>query len=66
MIRDRVDTGCRFLVVEDSLGQLVEDVRIAVQGRTEVHLLGIQSRHIPTDGGMILPGRVLEEIKRLL
>jgi len=66
MIRDRVDTGCRFLVVEDSLGQLVEDVRIAVQGRTEVHLLGIRSRHIPTDGGMILPGRVLEEIKRLL
>jgi len=66
MIRNKVDLGCRFLVVEDSLGQLVEDVRIAVQGRVEVDLLGIQSRHIPTDGGMILPGRVLEEIKRLL
>jgi len=66
VIRDKVDLGCRFLVVEDSLGQMVEDVRIAVQGRAEVHFMGLLSRHLPTDGGMILPGRVLEEIRRLL
>jgi len=65
-LKDKVDLGCKFLVVEDSLGQMVEDVRIAVQGRTEVHFLGLLSRHLPTDGGMILPGRVLEEIRRLL
>lgn len=65
VIRDKVDGGCKFLVVEDSLGQMVDDVRIAVQERTEVHFLGVLSRHLPTDGGMILPGRVLEEIRRL-
>lgn len=58
--------GRRFLVVEDNLGQMVEDVRFAVEGKAEVHLLGVLSRHSPTDGGMILPDRVLEEIKRLL
>jgi len=64
-IREKTDRGCRFLVVEDNLGQMVEDVNMAVEGRTEVHFLGILSRHLPTGGGMILPGRVLEEIRRL-
>ena len=66
IIREEAGQGCRFLVVEDSLGQMVDDVRMAVQGRTDVALLGIQARHLPTDGGMILPGRVLQEIRRLL
>ena len=65
VIREKAESGCKFLVVEDSLGQLVDDVKIAVQGRTEVHLLSMLSRHIPTDGGMILPGAVLKEIQRL-
>ena len=64
-IKDKVDRGCRVLVVEDNLGQMVDDVRMAVEGRTEVHFLGLLSRHLPTGGGMILPGRVLEEIWRL-
>ena len=66
VLRDKVDQGCRLLVIEDSLGQMVEDVEIAAQGRTAVHFLGLLSRHIPTDGGMILPDRVFEEIRRLL
>jgi 2-oxoglutarate ferredoxin oxidoreductase subunit alpha len=66
VIRDKAEQGCRFLVVEDSLGQMVDDVRMAVQGRVDVALLGVQARHLPTDGGMILPGRVLEEIRRFL
>ena len=63
---DMASKGCRFLVVEDSLGQLVEDVRIGVQGKTEVHLLGALARHDPSDGGMILPDSVLNEIYRLI
>jgi 2-oxoglutarate ferredoxin oxidoreductase subunit alpha len=65
VLKDKVDLGCKFLVVEDSLGQMVEDVRNAVQERSKVHFLGMLSRHLPTDGGMILPSRVLEKIRRL-
>jgi 2-oxoglutarate ferredoxin oxidoreductase subunit alpha len=61
-IREKARKGTKFMVVEDSLGQLVDDVRIAVQGMTEVSLLGALARHEPTDGGMILPERVLEAI----
>lgn len=64
-IREKARQGCRFLVVEDSLGQVVEDVQFAVQGRTDVPLVSILDRHLPTDGGMILPGRVLEKIKAI-
>jgi 2-oxoglutarate ferredoxin oxidoreductase subunit alpha len=66
IINERAKQGCKFLVVEDSLGSLIEDVKMGVEGRTEVNLVGILDRHIPTDGGVIMPGRVLEEIKRLL
>ena len=63
---DLASKGCRFLAVEDSLGQLVEDVRVGVQGKTEVQLLGALARHDPSDGGMILPDSVLSEIYRLM
>jgi 2-oxoglutarate/2-oxoacid ferredoxin oxidoreductase subunit alpha len=61
----KAERGCRFLVIEDCLGQMVDDVRMSVLGRAEVNFMGVLSRHIPTDGGMILPGRILEEIRRL-
>jgi pyruvate/2-oxoacid:ferredoxin oxidoreductase alpha subunit len=66
VIREKAEQGCRFLVVEDSLGQMVDDVKMAVQGRAEVALLNMLARHLPMDAGMILPGRVLQEIRRLL
>ncbi|MDY6878961.1 MAG: 3-methyl-2-oxobutanoate dehydrogenase subunit VorB [Thermodesulfobacteriota bacterium] len=66
IVRETALRGSRFLVVEDSLGQLVEDVRFGAQGRTEIHLLGALARHVPTDGGMILPDAVLDEIFRLM
>ncbi len=66
IITEMASKGCRFLVVEDSLGQLLEDVRIGVQGKTGVHLLGALARHDPSDGGMILPDSVLTEIYRLM
>jgi len=61
-IKDLASKGCRFLVVEDSLGQMVQDVKIAVQEKTDVHFLGALARHDPSDGGMILPDTVLDKI----
>lgn len=66
VIRDKAKEGCSFLVVEDSLGQMIDDVEMAVQGRAGVHLLGALARHDPTDVGMILPDRVVEEIEKLM
>lgn len=66
MIRDKAAQGCRFLVVEDSLGLMVEDVKMGVEGKAEVHLADITFRHLPSEEGMIMPGRVAEEIRRLL
>ncbi len=65
LIKEKVAQGCRFLVVEDSLGQMVDDVRIAVEGKSEVHLADVNFRHMPSEEGMIMPGRILEEIRRL-
>jgi len=64
-IKEKAYQGCKFLVVEDSLGQVLEDVRHAVEGRAEVHLVGILDRHIPTDGGMIMPDKVFDKIKEI-
>ena len=66
-IREKANQGAAFLVVEDSLfGGLIADVKLAVEGRVPVHFLGVFGRHLPTDAGMILPERVLEEIRRLM
>ena len=48
-----------ILVVEMSIGQFVEDVRLAVEGRCAVHLLGRTGGIVPT------PAEVVEEIERL-
>ncbi|MDR2417609.1 MAG: 3-methyl-2-oxobutanoate dehydrogenase subunit beta [Treponema sp.] len=42
-------TGRPFLTVEMSLGQLVEDVKLAVLGSAPVHLLGHSGGVIPTE-----------------
>jgi hypothetical protein len=54
------------MVVEDSPGELVEDVEAAVQERVPVHLLGIWGRHLPGPSGLIYPERILQEIKSLI
>ena len=66
IIRKKAAEGCRILVVEDSLGQMLEDVEKAAQGKADVYLLGALARHDPMDGGMILPDAVLNEIQRLM
>jgi len=65
VIKQKASLGNDFLAVEDSLGQMVEDVKIAVEGKSNVGLVSILDRHLPTDGGMILPDRVLARIKEM-
>ncbi|MDY7033328.1 MAG: 3-methyl-2-oxobutanoate dehydrogenase subunit VorB [Thermodesulfobacteriota bacterium] len=70
------EAACRagkVLVVEDSPGELVEDVQFAVLGEVPVHLLGIWGRHTPQVGGLlggasglIYPERIVEEVKNLI
>jgi len=50
----------RFLAVEMSAGQMVEDVRLAVLGRAEVHFYGRYGGMVPT------PREVLGQIQQLL
>jgi len=65
-IRNKAARGAKFLAVEDSLGQMVDDVKMAVEGKAEVSLADVTFRHMPSEEGMILPGRLLQEIRRLL
>ena len=53
------------MVVEDNLGQMIQDVKMAVQGQAEVHFVGALARHDPGEGGAIFPDRVLEEIEEI-
>ncbi len=55
----------KVLVVEDSPGELVEDVEGVIRDRVPVYLLNIFARDVPTSAGLILPERVLEEIRTL-
>lgn len=65
-LRELASRVKKILVVEDNLGQMVEDVKAAVAERAEVHFIGILSRHLPDCNGMILPETVYEEAKNLL
>ncbi|MDY6844864.1 MAG: 3-methyl-2-oxobutanoate dehydrogenase subunit VorB [Thermodesulfobacteriota bacterium] len=55
-----------FLVIEDSPGQLIDDVKMSVEGRVETHLVSIFDRHERGSGGMIFPDKVYQEVKRLI
>ena len=56
----------KVLVVEDGPEQLVEDVRLSVEGGAPVHFLGIQARHTYKPEGLIFPERILQEVRELL
>ncbi|MDR2362827.1 MAG: 3-methyl-2-oxobutanoate dehydrogenase subunit VorB [Spirochaetaceae bacterium] len=53
-------SGKPFLTVEMSLGQLVDDVNLAVLGKAPVHLLGHSGGVVPTEE------EVFNEVKRIL
>jgi len=65
-IKKKALGGAKFLVVEDNLGCMIEDVICAVQGRAEVHSVNMLARHLSSGAGMILPDVVLEKVKQML
>lgn len=58
-IKKAADSAKAFLTVEMSMGQMVEDVKLAVNGKKPVEFFGRTGGIIPT------PSEVLEEIKKL-
>jgi 2-oxoglutarate ferredoxin oxidoreductase subunit alpha len=58
----KLSSSAKFLVVEDNLGQMLEDVEMAVG---EVHFLGMLARHEPREQGMVFPDKVLEKIEEV-
>jgi len=56
-IEELAERGKRLLVVEMSHGQMVEDVRLAVNGKTEVEFYGRSGGMVPT------PNEVLDGIR---
>ena len=59
-IRNLAERVKDLLVVEMSLGQMWEDVRLAVEGRARVHL------HGRTAGGIPQQGEIIDQLKRIL
>ena len=51
--------GARFLVVELNNGQMIEDVRLAVEGKSEVRFYGRSGGVIPT------PTEILEQVESM-
>ena len=66
IFKEKTQKGARFLVVEDNMGQMIEDVKLAVEGRAEVHLVDSLARHLPIEEGAIYPEKVLEKIENLM
>jgi 2-oxoglutarate ferredoxin oxidoreductase subunit alpha len=68
IISKLAEQGADFLVVEDNIGQMIDDVRATLcgHGQGQIHLLSILDRSSPDDGGFILPRRIVEECQRIL
>ncbi|MBE0481697.1 MAG: 3-methyl-2-oxobutanoate dehydrogenase subunit beta, partial [Dehalococcoidia bacterium] len=65
ILRQKAEEGKKFLVVEDSMGQMLVDVEIAVQGKAPISFVGASFRHQRDDGGKIFPDKVFGELKKL-
>ncbi|MFC1798246.1 3-methyl-2-oxobutanoate dehydrogenase subunit VorB [Thermodesulfobacteriota bacterium] len=60
VIFETANRGCNFLVIEMNLGQMVEDVQLAVNGKSHVGFYG-------RAGGFVLsPEEILEETKKYI
>ena len=56
----------KVLVVEDGIGEFVEDVECALQGQVQTQFLGVWGRHDVGGSGLIHPERIFEEVKKLI
>jgi len=65
-LRETALAAGKVLVVEDSPGELVEDVENAVRHQIPVHLLGVWGRHNTGASGIIHPERIMEEMEKVL
>ncbi len=65
-LKQEAARGARLMVVEDSLGQLIEDVKLSVGCDQPIGFVGVLKRHMPTAGGMIMPDTVLEAVRKIL
>ena len=59
VIADKANSCSAFLAVEMSMGQMVEDVRLAVNGKRPVHFIGTTGGVVPT------PNMIIEKIKEV-
>ena len=59
IFNEAAKTAKAFLSVEMSMGQMVEDVKLAVNGQAPVHFFGRTGGVIPT------PEEVVEEVKKI-
>jgi 2-oxoglutarate ferredoxin oxidoreductase subunit alpha len=64
-LREAALKAGKVLCVEDSNGQMQEDVDLVVQGKVPVHYLGLWARNSDQPQGLIFPERVYQEIKKL-
>ena len=65
VLREKAEEGTTFLVVEDSLGGLDEDVRLAVREKSPIEVMSALDRQEPGEGGSIYPETVLEKIRSI-
>lgn len=66
-LTDPAERGAaRFIAVEDSQGQMVEDVEFALQGKAPVDLIGVWARDLPTPSGVLTPDNVYQEVKKII
>lgn len=66
IVKQKAVQGCRFLVVEDSMGQMIEDVKLGAEGKADIRFLGMAARHAVGELGMLFPERIFEEVQKLL
>lgn len=65
-LRELGDKAARFIAVEDSQGQMVEDLDSAVQGKAPVDNIGVWARDLPTPSGVLTPENIYEEVKKII
>ena len=66
IVKEHARQGKKMLVVEDSLGQMLVDVKLSCGDKTEIGMVSCLDRHEPMEGGAIFPEKVLEKIQEML